>query len=1292
MRLSVLLLAGWFLLATTSHAYADPVSAIVGIISAVAKIGTIGQLVLGVAFKVGTSLLARARGKREDQRPAGVKGSMTVGGDNPMSFIIGTYATAGQLEYVNSYGKAGKTPNAYLVQVVSLSDLPISGMSSAVWINGEKCTIDWNAAPTDAGYPVLQYRQNGTDHLWVRFRDGTQTAVDPYLSSTFGADATRPWLADMIGRGVAYAIVTARVNREVMTSPPRCKFVLQGIKFYDLRKDTTAGGSGPHRWGDYSTYEWSDNTKVAQYNLLRGLSYNGEWFYGGQSLAAFQLPASNWMAAMNECDRQVAVAAGGTEKQFRCGAEIALNYQPIEAIKELDKSCNGRTAELGGIYKTICGMPGLPVYSFTDDDIVITSEQQQDPYPAHPQTYNGAHASYPEPAEDWAMKDAPPRYNAAYEAADDDQRLIADLSYPMVPYGTQVQRLMYAAIEEERRFISHTGTLPPEAWLLEPLDAIAWTSARNGYDGKLFLLGDMDDLPGVNQVVAFRELDPADYSWSSDRELPVSVGPTGPIVPPPQVMTGWAVEPYENARRPSIKVSCAPDQDDVKNVLVEVRLKTSQEVVYQSDAISYAPPYAWVLPGTFLPNTQYEVRGRFVPYSNRPTEWSDWKTVTTPNALITAVDILDNSIIAQKIADAAVTAEKIMNEAVTSLKIAERAVSSAKIAVGAITEELVANGAISAGKIAEQAIGLTKFAAGITPVEIISGALPTTGNFEGRQAFFNGKLYRFTGGNWTSATAAGDVVGQITGTQIADDAVTSPKIAANAITASELAAFSVVAGKVAAAAIGATEIQAAAITADKMAVGKGKNLLRNTEFYGAWQGWLTWNQNGIANRAFTFNLAGDPWALATQPRTMVLGQNDANADPSVLQVATGRTLSVIAGKRYEAFIFVAAHRCPAYIGISWFDAAGNFISESVSSAYSGSFGGTALSGYYQLGLMATAPANAVVAELYIRKQPTVAGNANSYVFVVRPYFGEAGPNQVTYSDWEPGGFTFIGPDYLATGAVIADKVAAGAITTEKLNAASVTADKIAFGAITGDKIMAAAITGEKIAAGSVGANHIAANSITAKQLVLTDFSNIIVNDFTTGLTDGWTLYGQNKGIFNSAAEAGADYGGWRVYGDERNVAISAVYPCQAGDVFFASVWCWNWVSTYPAYLSIEFLDEASGSSQFATVSSVPANTGWVKLSGRVTAPSGKSKMRMFLITDRPWGVYGNPVHWSKPVLRRAASAELIVDGSITANKLSVNSLSAISASFGDAYFSGVARSVNGKLLIDFNTGGIEGFT
>lgn len=646
MKIITVLLAACFVLAATTPAHADPVSALVSLVTAISSIGAVGQLLIGVALQVGMSLMARAKAKKNQPQESGVKGSLRTGGDNPLSFIVGTYATAGSLEYVGTWGKAGKTPNAYLTQVISLSDLPIAGMSNLVWISGQECTIDWEAEPVAQGYPVLEYRVDGTDHLWVLFFDGSQTTSSEFLLNSFN-DGDRPWLDDMIGRGVAYAAVTARVNREILTSGPSCKFVLQGIKLYDVRKDSTAGGTGPHRWGTPSTYEFSDNPKVVHYNIKRGIYYDGEWVYGGQGMSAFQLPASNWMAAMNECDRQIALAGGATEKQFRCGGEITVDYQPIEACKELDKSCNGRTAELGGIYKTICGAPGLPVYSFTDDDIVISEPQTFDQYPGLEDTYNGVNATYPEPAEAWTTKDAPPRYNSGYEAADSGNRLLADIAYPLVPYSNQVQRLTYAMLEEERRFRKHNGTLSPEAWLIEPLDVVSWTSARNGYVAKSFLMGAMDDLANVNQAVAFRELDPNDYDWSSDFELPTSVGPLGPVEPAASTIDGWSAEPWRiedgdgHFRRPAIKVHAAADLDDVRAIRIVARVKMTGTIVFDSAAYAYASPHEWVLSGPWcLPANIYQVKGIEVPYSGRKVEWSEWIDVLTDDIRISPDDLV----------------------------------------------------------------------------------------------------------------------------------------------------------------------------------------------------------------------------------------------------------------------------------------------------------------------------------------------------------------------------------------------------------------------------------------------------------------------------------------------------------------------------------------------------------------------------------------------------------------------------------------------------------------------------
>ncbi|KQV31154.1 phage tail protein [Rhizobium sp. Root1204] len=1089
MKLITVLLAAWFMLATTTAAHADPVSLITGLIGAISSIGAVGQLLIGVGLKVGMSLLERARAKKNQPQQAGVQGSLRTGGDNPLSFIVGTYATAGSLEYVGTWGKANKTPNAYLTQVISLSDLPITAMSNKVWISGKECTIDWSAEPVAQGYPVLEYRVEGKDFLWVLFFDGTQTAPSQFLLDCFpGGD--RPWQADMIGRGIAYAVVTARMNREILTSGPSCTFVLQGIKVYDLRKDATAGGIGSQRWGVQSTYQFSDNPKVIDYNIKRGIYYDGQWVYGGQGMRAFQLPASNWMAAMNECDRQVALAGGGTEKQFRCGGEITVDYQPIEACKELDKSCNGRTAELGGIYKTICGAPGPSVYAFTDDDMVITEPQTLDPFPGLEDTVNGVNATYPEPSEAWTIKDAPPRYNATYEAADAGHRLLLDIAYPLVPYGKQVQRLTRTLLREGRNFRKQTGVLPPEAWLIEPLDAVTLTSVRNGYATKRFLMGEMDDLDNVNQGVAFTELDPSDYDWSPSFELPTSVGPLGPIELAPQPMPDdFMVEPFTvkdasgRDRRPGIKVKCPADLDDVRNIRVTVRLKSSGAEVFKSDATPYVDPFEWVISGQWtLPATQYQVSGLLIPFSNRPTEPSAWKDVTTPNIQLIADDILDGAIVAGKIADAAVTASKIMDEAVTNLKLAEAAVSTSKIQVGAVVTESIGLGAVIGSRIADAAvtgakmaaatIDATKFASGIQPVGIIPGTtVPTTKTTD--VITVNGKLYRWNGTAYVVDVASSDITGQIIGNQIADLAITNPKLAAAAVDAAKLANNAVTNTKIADDAISTPKLQAnsvvasviaaSAITAKHMVLTDWSNLVPDNQMLDSsgvsWSMANGWHQhletvfNGSKN-SWVFD--GGPWGSG--------GFTVRNSS---------RPFPVKGGREYRCSSGIYSnHAYQAQTRISWVNAAGAEISYfdyhvRIAAAFTGAVVSTNV----------TAPTDAVTAVIntFVQRDNTLGP----------VYFGAIGC------------FERNAAELIVDGSIITNMLMAGAITADKLGANSVVAGKIAAGAVSATEIAAGAITTGKLAAGSV----------VADKLAIGTSNNLIPNaDFSAGTTNWVQIY------------------------------------------------------------------------------------------------------------------------------------------------------------------------------------------
>jgi hypothetical protein len=263
-------------------------SAIGGAISAISAF-TIGGLAVGssllqAAAGIGLNLLARAvAGKpQQDKASFSVQGRLQSGGTVARSIILGRSATAGSLVYANTWGSSGGTPNAYITQVISLADYPVKALAGLL-VNGIECQLG-TTPHAQYGYPVLDYRKGSKDHLWVKFYDGTQTGADSFLVNTVSS-TERPYQNTRIGRGVAYAICTSRVNDELFSGFPQFKFVVDGMRLYDPSKDSTNGGSGTQRFNDPSTWGGDgDLLPVVQvYNLLRGIRWNNQWLYGLQS-------------------------------------------------------------------------------------------------------------------------------------------------------------------------------------------------------------------------------------------------------------------------------------------------------------------------------------------------------------------------------------------------------------------------------------------------------------------------------------------------------------------------------------------------------------------------------------------------------------------------------------------------------------------------------------------------------------------------------------------------------------------------------------------------------------------------------------------------------------------------------------------------------------------------------------------------------------------------------------------------------------------------------------------------
>ena len=610
--------------------------------------GFVTQLLVGTALYVGGTLLSQALApKPPKQKDPGVSLSMQIGGDSPLSFIVGASATAGHRVYAGTWGTDGETPNAFFVDVLELANVPLDGLND-VYVNGEKATLLTGQVHAQYGIPIQQGRKGGKDHLWVKFYDGRQTVADPYLVNKFSGLTERPYTSDMVGRGTAYAIVTTRYNRKLWKNgAPTLLFEVRGLRLYDIRKDSTAGGSGAHRRNDPATWEWTENPYVIAYNVaFMGVYVGSEWLWGLQGLPALRLPTSAWVAAMNEADRTL--AAWDNQKQFTIGGEITVDMEPAAVLEEIAKSSLGRFIESAGTYKPRCGLPGASVWSFGEGELLITEPRTFTPFPGLEATHNTIEATYSEPGEAWGNKAAPVQSNPAYIAADGNRRLAADLPLPMVNRNEQAQRLAYTYLEDGRRFRQFQASFHPISWLLEPGDVIEGTLLGEGYSGKDFEILEMSGRRTFVQTMTLREVDPADFDPPSSAWQDWSVGPIQTIYPPTQVVTGWAVSPYEHtdsesrARRPGIQCFYQGGMDDIRAIKIMIRRPGeagpffSQEYPYDADNLT---PSVIIVGDFLLPNEAYEVASIFVPFSGRDMAESDWLTVTTPDVkLIPGLD------------------------------------------------------------------------------------------------------------------------------------------------------------------------------------------------------------------------------------------------------------------------------------------------------------------------------------------------------------------------------------------------------------------------------------------------------------------------------------------------------------------------------------------------------------------------------------------------------------------------------------------------------------------------------
>jgi hypothetical protein len=229
---------------------------------------------------------------------------------------------------------------------------------------------------------------------------------------------------------------------------------------------------------------------------------------------------------------------------------------------------------------------------------------------------------------------------------------------------------------------------------------------------------------------------------------------------------------------------------------------------------------------------------------------------------------------------------------------------------------------------------------------------------------------------------------------------------------------------------------------------------------------------------------------------------------------------------------------------------------------------------------------------------------------------------------------------------------------------AINTNDLANNAVTASKILAGAVTAGKIAAGAVSTTELAAKAATIDKLAIADWSNIISNTLADGTSAaGWT------GI-NLVVDAGSGYN-YAAEQPDRDAYFRFAYadaiPCEAGKYYYAGCRCVNaGASSYGFTVGVMFYNNAGNVITWISAASVGAATSvWTDIGGIVQAPPNAARMAFWTQIAKTAGVETSKAwRYCNPVLRRASNGELIVDGTITANKIQALDLSAIQGTFG----------------------------
>lgn len=260
------------------------------------------------------------------------------------------------------------------------------------------------------------------------------------------------------------------------------------------------------------------------------------------------------------------------------------------------------------------------------------------------------------------------------------------------------------------------------------------------------------------------------------------------------------------------------------------------------------------------------------------------------------------------------------------------------------------------------------------------------------------------------------------------------------------------------------------VSTEKLVVGTGKNLLENANWRAGTTGWRTFPE-GSAGAATSFSIRSNdsfssdaaPTAVLIQGTSETTGHIDVESRPLVSTTgADALGYPVTPGETIEASVQMSAHRCVGELRVIFFDGNENLLSLSPLLGENNSVQSSETNPdlWPRAGGRTTVPAGAVSASIHVRKNATLPGFNDSYLFLHKPMlcFTHASATQLTR--WSPPGTTLIDGGQVIANSITGNKIVADEALFNKLKAQTgwIGGVNLANGAVDASKIVTNSLT------------------------------------------------------------------------------------------------------------------------------------------------------------------------------------------------------------------------------------------